>query len=107
MKIFKHIPKDNYDYLNLQDDIKKTGEDCRSFTIILQNVVDLDLIDYYIYQAKAVSMRYKFLLNCAKKIRGFLCKESPMSIVYTIFIKLGPSICNSRINLLGIFHDGP
>ena len=27
MKIFKHIPKDNYDYLNLQDDIKKTGDD--------------------------------------------------------------------------------
>ena len=26
------------------------------------------LQDYYIYQAKAVSMRYKFLLNCAKRL---------------------------------------
>ena len=36
----------------------------------LENVVDPDLIDYYIYQAKAVQMRYKFLLGCVKKIEG-------------------------------------
>ncbi|MBU5233485.1 YaaL family protein, partial [[Eubacterium] rectale] len=32
--------------------------------------VEPDLIDYYIYQAKAVSMRYKFLINCAKQLEN-------------------------------------
>lgn len=39
MKIFKHIPKDNYDYLNLQDDIKKTGDELQIVYNNLQNVV--------------------------------------------------------------------
>ena len=68
MKIFKHIPKDNYYYLNLQDDIKKTGDELQIVYNNLQNVVEPDLIDYYIYQAKAVQMRYKFLLGCVKKL---------------------------------------
>ena len=46
MKIFKHIPKDNYDYLNLQDDIKKTGDELQIVYNNLQNVVEPDLIDY-------------------------------------------------------------
>ena len=75
MKIFKHIPKDNYDYLNLQDDIKKTGDELQIVYNNLQNVVEPDLIDYYIYQTKAVSMRYKFLLNCAKKLEDSYAKN--------------------------------
>ena len=35
---------------------------------VYKRQVEPDLIDYYIYQAKAVSMRYKFLLNCAKRL---------------------------------------
>jgi hypothetical protein len=34
----------------------------------LSNVVEPDLIDYYIYQAKAMQMRYKFLLESVKKL---------------------------------------
>ncbi|MBQ2282658.1 MAG: DUF2508 family protein, partial [Agathobacter sp.] len=38
-------------------------------------VVEPDLIDYYIYQAKAVQMRYKFLLNCVKQIEDSQTKN--------------------------------
>ena len=31
------------------------------------NVTDPDLIDCYIYQLQSAQLRYKFLLNCAKK----------------------------------------
>ena len=67
MKIFKATPVDD-GYKNLQDDIKKTTDELQIVYNNLENVVEPDLIDYYIYQAKAVSMRYKFLLNCAKKL---------------------------------------
>ncbi len=67
MKLFKATPV-NSGYKTLQDDIKKTTNELQIVYNNLENVVEPDLIDYYIYQAKAVSMRYKFLLNCAKKI---------------------------------------
>ena len=47
---------------------RKTTDDLQIVYTTLENVVEPDLIDYYIYQAKAVSMRYKFLLNCAKRL---------------------------------------
>ena len=67
MKLFKetHV---NDGYKTLQDDIKKTTDELQIVYTNLENVVEPDLIDYYIYQAKAVSMRYKFLLNCAKRL---------------------------------------
>ncbi|MCC8168568.1 MAG: YaaL family protein [Clostridiales bacterium] len=55
-------------YSILLNDIRKTTAELESTYINLENVVDPDLIDYYIYQAKAVQMRYQFLLHCAKKI---------------------------------------
>ncbi len=67
MKLFKPTPVDD-GYKTLQSDIKKTTDELQIVYNNLENVVEPDLIDYYIYQAKAVSMRYKFLLNCAKKI---------------------------------------
>lgn len=67
MKLFKGFTTDD-GYKTLQDDIKKTTDELRIVYNNLENVVEPDLIDYYIYQAKAVSMRYKFLLDCAKKI---------------------------------------
>ena len=61
MKLFKETPvNDGY--------IKKTTDELQIVYTNLENVVEPDLIDYYIYQAKAVSMRYKFLLNCAKRL---------------------------------------
>ena len=69
MKLFKETPV-NSGYKTLQDDIKKTTNELQIVYNNLENVVEPDLIDYYIYQAKAVSMRYKFLINCAKQLEN-------------------------------------
>ena len=69
MKLFKATPV-NAGYKTLQDDIKKTTNELQIVYNNLENVVEPDLIDYYIYQAKAVSMRYKFLINCAKQLEN-------------------------------------
>ena len=69
MKLFKATPV-NSGYKTLQDDIKKTTNELQIVYNNLENVVDPDLIDYYIYQAKAVSMRSKFLINCAKQLEN-------------------------------------
>ena len=69
MKLFK-APTVNCGYKTLQDDIKKTTNELQIVYNNLENVVEPDLIDYYIYQAKAVSMRYKFLINCAKQLEN-------------------------------------
>ena len=66
---------DTDDYKNLQKDIKRTSDELQSAYANLENVTEPDLIDFYIYQAKAVSMRYKFLLNCAKKIEDSYAKN--------------------------------
>ena len=67
MKLFKVTPV-NDGYKTLQDDIRKTTDELQIVYTNLENVVEPDLIDYYIYQAKAVSMWYKVLLNCAKRL---------------------------------------
>ena len=69
MKLFKATPV-NSGYKTLQDDIKKTTNELQIVYNNLENVVEPDLIDYYIYQAKAVSIRYKFLINCAKQLEN-------------------------------------
>ena len=68
MKLFKNTPDQDEGYQLLVQDLKRTSDDLRNVYANLENVVEPDLIDYYIYQAKAVQTRYKFLLNCVKKI---------------------------------------
>lgn len=68
MKLFKNTPEQDEGYQLLVQDLKRTSDDLRNVYANLENVVEPDLIDYYIYQAKAVQTRYKFLLNCVKKI---------------------------------------
>lgn len=70
MKLFKTTPEPPNGYTILMSDIERTTADLRNVYENLENVVEPDLIDYYIYQAKAVQMRYKFLLECAKKLEG-------------------------------------
>ncbi len=72
MKKVKHTPTADSRYTLLMDDLEKTTVELNAAYTNLQNVVDPDLIDYYIYQAKAVQMRYKFLLNCVKQIEDSL-----------------------------------
>ena len=66
----RQTEQDNYSetYDFLKDNLARTTDELNTAYANLQNVVDPDLIDYYIYQTKAVQMRYKFLLECVKKI---------------------------------------
>ena len=67
MKLFKETPV-NDGYKTLQNDIKKTTHELQIVYTNLENIVETDFIDYYIYKAKTNSIRNKFLLNCAKRL---------------------------------------
>ncbi len=75
MKFFKSSPVTDDGYTVLVENLAKTSLELKTAYTNLENVVDPDLIDYYIYQAKAVQMRYKFLLNCVKKIEDSYTKN--------------------------------
>ena len=75
MKLFKATPEPPSGYDMLIDSLLKTSADLQIVYENLQNVVEPDLIDYYIYQAKAVQMRYKFLLGCVKKLEDSYTKN--------------------------------
>ena len=68
MKLFKTTPPEKDGYATLLQDLQQTTVELQNAYENLENVVEPDLIDYYIYQAKAVKMRYKFLLGCVKKL---------------------------------------
>ena len=70
MKIFKSAEPASDGYSTLVDHLQQTSVELKNVYTNLENVVEPDLIDYYIYQAKAVSMRYKFLINCAKQLEN-------------------------------------
>ena len=75
MKLFKATPESPSGYDMLIDSLHQTSADLQIVYENLQNVVEPDLIDYYIYQAKAVQMRYKFLLGCVKKLEDSYTKN--------------------------------
>ena len=76
VKLFKIPSAENEPaYMLLKDDIEKTTSELNAAYTNLQNVTDPDLIDYYIYQTKAVQMRYRYLLNCAKKLEDSYTKN--------------------------------
>lgn len=69
MKLFNFSSsQENNAYLLLKDDIQKTASELNAAYTNLQQVTEPELIDYYIYQTKAVQTRYHYLLNCAKKL---------------------------------------
>lgn len=75
MRLFKNssVADDGYDVL-LQD-LQETTRELKNTYANLSNAVDPDLIDYYIYQAKAVQTRYKFLLGRIKQIESCTPQE--------------------------------
>ena len=76
MKLFKLQPsQENTAYMILKDDIEKTASELKAAYTNLQQVTEPELIDYYIYQTKAVQMRYRYLLNCAKKLEDSYTKN--------------------------------
>lgn len=74
MKLFKSSPMDD-GYTLLLNDLHETTIELQNTYVNLSNVVEPDLIDYYIYRAKAVQMRYKFLLESVKKIEASYAKK--------------------------------
>lgn len=63
----KQVAKEK-DYALLKDDLHQTARDLADAYNNLENVVDPDLIDCYIYELNSVQMRYKFLLTRIKKL---------------------------------------
>jgi len=57
------------------EDIEKTASDLNAAYTNLQQVTEPELIDYYIYHTKAVQTRYRYLLNCAKKLEDSYAKN--------------------------------
>lgn len=55
-------------YTLLMNDLHQTAKDLNDAYNNLENVVDPDLIDCYIYELNSVQMRYKFLLASIKKM---------------------------------------
>jgi hypothetical protein len=75
MKRMKRIPAKDEGYTMLADGLAQTSLDLKNTYTNLSNVVEPDLIDYYIYQAKAMQMRYKFLLESVKKLEDSYTKN--------------------------------
>lgn len=67
----KTPPEDNY-YTLIKNDLHQTAKDLQDAYTNLENVVDPDLIDCYIYELNSVQMRYKFLLSTIKKMEKSL-----------------------------------
>ena len=75
IKIFKSAELAPDGYSTLVDHLRQTSVELKNVYTNLENVVEPDLIDYYIYEAKAVQMRYKFLLGCVKKLEDSYTKN--------------------------------
>lgn len=75
MKLFKETPIQDKTYEELKQNIQETSEELNILYNNMSNVLDEDLIDYYIYQTKATQMRYKYLLESVKKIEDSYTKN--------------------------------
>ena len=72
IRIFqKNTAKDTH-YSLIKEDLQQTAKDLADAYSNLENVVDPDLIDCYIYELNSVQMRYKFLLATIKKMEESL-----------------------------------
>ena len=67
LRFFQDEKTNDNHYALLMKDLHQTAQDLRDAYHNLENVVDPDLIDCYIYEVNSVQMRYKFLLTSIKK----------------------------------------
>lgn len=65
---------ESYEHNYLQSELEQTQNALESAYSVFQNVTDPDLIDSSIYEINAIQIRYKFLLERAKK--GFCFTNS-------------------------------
>lgn len=72
LKLFRHSLPQPSDRSVILEDIEQAKSDLDCAYINFENAIEPDLIDCYIYQLKSAQMRYKFLLDCAKRadLRG-------------------------------------
>lgn len=72
MKLFKirNSVDEKDSYTILLDDLHRTAMELKNTYTNLGNAVEPDMIDYYIYQAKAMQIRYKFLLERLKQMEN-------------------------------------
>lgn len=68
MRLLTHTQETDPQVRLLLDDLTQTQNDLANAYSNLEYMTDPDLIDYYIYQVKAVQMRHKFLLNKVKQL---------------------------------------
>lgn len=72
IRIFQKNTADDTRYALIKNDLHQTAKDLQDAYNNLENVVDPDLIDCYIYELNSVQMRYKFLLATIKKMEESL-----------------------------------
>ena len=75
MKIFKSAEPASDGYSTLVDHLQQTSVELKNVYTNLENVVEPELIDYYIYEAKTVQMRNNFLKKKKKKLEDSYTKN--------------------------------
>ncbi len=68
IRILQREAAKDKNYALLKDDLLQTTRALQDAYNNLENVIDPDLIDCYIYELNSVQMRYKFLLASIKKL---------------------------------------
>lgn len=66
LRFFQSEKTNDKHYALLMSDLHQTARDLQDAYRNLENVVEPDLIDCYIYELNSVQMRYKFLLTSIK-----------------------------------------
>lgn len=66
LRFFQTEKTNDNHYTLLMNDLHQTAQDLQDAYRNLENVIDPDLIDCYIYELNSVQMRYKFLLASIK-----------------------------------------
>lgn len=66
LRFFQSEKTNDKHYTLLMNDLHQTALDLQDAYRNLENVIDPDLIDCYIYELNSVQMRYKFLLTSIK-----------------------------------------
>lgn len=72
LRFFQDEKTNDNHYTLLMNDLQQTAQDLRDAYRNLENVLDPDLIDCYIYELNSVQMRYKFLLTSIKKYDAYV-----------------------------------
>ena len=68
LRFFQPEKTNDNHYTLLINDLHQTAQDLQDAYRNLENVIDPDLIDCYIYELNSVQMRYKFLLTSIRNL---------------------------------------